>query len=296
MEILQQLIINSIITGSIYALASSGLCLSFGIMRVLNFAHGHMMMISAYIFLWALQTQGFGYFGAALTCFAFAVVLGEFVLRFFVDPFSRYSFVLALVSTLALSNILEAVVSILFGVNVKSIPMESMSESLTLGSAYVTEFQIAIIGVAVLLLVTLGIIVHYTKLGRAVRAVSENAFIAQALGVSRKMAVRVVFISSSVLAAIAGVMVGVETNLTPTMGTHYTIKAIAAMLLGGLGNLWGTLIGCYILGAVENFSIGMDFFGYSLPAGYKDAFAYLIIFLVLLFKPEGLFVRRSRKI
>lgn len=296
MEILQQLIINSIITGSIYALAASGLCLSFGIMKVLNFAHGHMMMVSAYIYLWALQTQEFGYIGSALTCLAFAVILGEFVLRFFVDPFSRFSFVLALVSTLALSNILEAVVAILFGVNVKSIPMESMAESLTFGSAYVTEFQLAIIGVAAVLLVTLGLIVHYTKLGRAVRAVSENAFIAQALGVSRKMAVRTVFIASSVLAAIAGVMVGVETNLTPTMGTHYTIKAIAAMLLGGLGNLWGTLIGCYILGVVENFSIGMDFFGYSLPAGYKDAFAYLIIFLVLLFKPEGLFVRKGRKI
>lgn len=255
-----------------------------------------MMMTSAYIFLWALNSQGFSYPVAGLVCIAFAIVLGEVVLRFFVEPFTRFSFVLTLVSTLALSNVLEAAVSIAFGVNVKSIPVESMSESLTIGNAYLTKFQLAIIITAVVLLTVLGWIIHYTKLGRDIRAVSENAFIAQALGVSRKTIIRIVFISSSVLAAVAGVMVGVETNLTPTMGTHYTIKALAAMLVGGLGNLWGALFGCFLLGTIENFSIGMDFFGYSLPAGYKDAFAYLIIFLVLLFKPEGLFSRRGRRV
>ncbi|RIK99786.1 MAG: branched-chain amino acid ABC transporter permease, partial [Proteobacteria bacterium] len=92
------------------------------------------------------------------------------------------------------------------------------------------------------------------------------------------------------------VMVGYETNLQPTMGNAYTIKAFAAMILGGLGNIWGTIAGSYILGLVENLSIGLDFGGYSLPAGYKDAFAFVIILLVLLFKPEGIFRFGARKI
>ena len=89
-------------------------------------------------------------------------------------------------------------------------------------------------------------------------------------------------------------MVGYETNLQPTMGGAYTIKAFATMILGGLGNLWGTVLGAYILGLVENLSIGLDFGGYSIPAGYKDAFAFSIILVVLLFKPQGLFRTRTR--
>jgi branched-subunit amino acid ABC-type transport system permease component len=103
------------------------------------------------------------------------------------------------------------------------------------------------------------------------------------------------FVLSTILAGFAGVLVGYETNLQPTMGQTYTIKAFAAMILGGLGNIWGTVAGSYLLGLVENLAIGLDFGGYSLPAGYKDAFAFVIILLVLLFRPTGLFNTASRK-
>jgi branched-chain amino acid transport system permease protein len=97
------------------------------------------------------------------------------------------------------------------------------------------------------------------------------------------------------LAAYAGVLVGYETNLQPTMGGSYSLKAFAAMILGGLGNMWGTVAGAFILGLVENLSIGLDLGDYSLPAGYKDAFAYVIILCVLLFRPQGLFGARERR-
>ena len=103
-----------------------------------------------------------------------------------------------------------------------------------------------------------------------------------------------VYTTSALLAAYAGVLVGYETNMQPTMGSAYTIKAFAAMVLGGLGNLWGTVLGSYLLGLVENLSIGLDFGGYSIPAGYKDAFAFMIILCVLLFRPQGLFTRHKR--
>jgi branched-chain amino acid transport system permease protein len=103
-----------------------------------------------------------------------------------------------------------------------------------------------------------------------------------------------IFIVCTLLAAYAGILVGYETNLQPTMGAAYTIKAFAAMILGGLGNIWGTVIGSYLLGFVENFAIGLDFGGYSLPAGYKDAFAFVIILLILLVRPQGLFGRAKR--
>ena len=116
----------------------------------------------------------------------------------------------------------------------------------------------------------------------------------EALGISKLKVSYAVFIAGTLLAAFAGVMVGFETNMQPTMGNSFTIKAFSAMILGGLGNIWGTVAGSYLLGLVENLSIGLDFWGYSIPAGYKDAFAFVIILLVLLFRPQGLFRTASR--
>lgn len=126
------------------------------------------------------------------------------------------------------------------------------------------------------------------------RSLSENSSASQALGVNDKLVTYGVFITGMLLATYAGVLIGYETNLQPTMGNAYTIKAFAAMILGGLGNIWGTVLGSFFLGLVENLSIGLQFGDYSIPAGYKDAFAFMIILLVLMFKPEGLFTRRRR--
>jgi branched-chain amino acid transport system permease protein len=137
-------------------------------------------------------------------------------------------------------------------------------------------------------------VVHGTGLGRRIRALAENTRASQSLGINARRINLGVFVCSTLLAAYAGILVGYETNLQPTMGNAYTIKAFAAMILGGLGNIWGTVIGSFLLGLVENLAIGLDFGGYSLPAGYKDAFAFLIILVVLLIRPQGLFGVRGR--
>ena len=294
MEILPQLLVNALIAGSIYALASSGLALAYGLLRILNFAHGHLMMVGVYFFYFASVQLGWGLVGSAVLTLIFAVVLAVVTLKIFILPFSKFSFVLTLVTTLALSNILEALVSMIFGVNVKSLSPGAAAQSIEIYGVYITPIQIVIIASAIILLSILAFIIHSTSVGRKVRALSEDSHAAQSLGVSRARVSYSIYIIGTLLAAYAGILVGYETNMQPTMGTAYTIKAFAAMILGGLGNLWGTIIGSYILGLVENLSIGLDFGGYSIPAGYKDAFAFMIILLVLLFRPQGLFGVRSR--
>jgi branched-chain amino acid transport system permease protein len=145
------------------------------------------------------------------------------------------------------------------------------------------------------LLGVLAFVIHFTSLGRRIRAMSEHGPAAESLGVDKRWTSYLVFGTGTLLAAYAGIMVGYETNLQPTMGSSYTIKAFAAMILGGLGNIWGTVLGSYILGLIENLSMGLDFGGYSIPAGYKDAFAFTIILIVLLFRPQGLFNKAQRK-
>lgn len=294
MDILPQLLVNSVITGSIYALAASGLCLSFALLKILNFAHGHMMMLGAYMYLlFALDLEQSLPTAAVLAVMSMALV-GAGVLSVFVTPFMRFSPLLPFVTTLSLASITEAIVSMVFGVNVRSLSTGEELASFEIAGVFITPIQIVIIVSAVTILGVMAIVIHGTGLGRRVRALAENSHASQTLGIQARRINFCVFVIGTVLAAYAGVLVGYETNLQPTMGNAYTIKAFAAMILGGLGSIWGTVIGAYILGLVENMAIGLDFGGYSLPAGYKDAFAFIIILSVLLVRPQGLFGSRAR--
>lgn len=295
MEILPQLLVNALIAGSIYALASSGLSLSYGLLRVLSFAHGHLMMAGAYAFYLLSVEHEAGLLTASAGTLLFALALGAATLRVFVLPFSKHSFLLTFVTSLTLATVLESLVSLFFGVNVRSFSAGSSSESFELCGVYITPVQIVVVASALLVLGLVALLLHCSSLGRRIRAVSQNTHAAQSLGVSRLKMSYFVFILGTVLAAYAGVLVGYETNIQPTMGELYTVKAFAAMVLGGLGNFWGTIASSYILGLVENLSVGLEFGGYSMPAGYKDAFAFVIILLVLLVKPEGIFSRARRK-
>jgi branched-chain amino acid transport system permease protein len=294
MDILPQLLVNALITGSIYALVAVGFSLTYGVLKILNFAHGHLLMTGAYLFYLFSVEYGLALPLAALCTALGALVLALFTLFVFVLPFQSYSTFLPLVTTLALATILESVVSMGFGVNVKTLDSGSAAESFEIGSVYVTPLQIVIIASALIILAGCAYLLHSTSFGRRVRAMAELHVGAQALSIDVQRTMVVVFSLSVLLSVYAGIMVGYETNLQPTMGHGYTMKALAAMILGGLGNLWGTIIGCYILGVVENLGIGLDFGEYSLPAGYKDAFAFVVILLVLLVRPQGLMSWRRR--
>lgn len=296
MDILPQLLLNALIAGSIYALTSSGLSLVYGLMKILNFSHGHMMMLGAYLLFCALNIIEINLsFGLVfVVCLTF--IISYVSLHIFILPFLRYSFAVTLVTTLALSTILESSVSMIFGVNVKSLNTDFSIVSYEFFGMYITPIQIIIIASAIIVLFLLAFVIHGTPLGRKIRALSENSYAGESIGISKQSVIYIVYILGTMLAAFAGILVAYETNMQPTMGNAYTIKAFAAMILGGLGNLWGTIAGSYILGLIENLSIGLDFGEYSLPAGYKDAFSFLIILLVLLFKPQGLFNKKSREI
>jgi branched-subunit amino acid ABC-type transport system permease component len=239
--------------------------------------------------------KGVGGLPSAVLTGGLSLLLGAVCYAVFFAPFLQRSSLLSIVSTLALGTILESAVSMLFGVNVRSLDGGAGAESLELGGVFITQLQIAIIITALLLLGGVAFLIHSTRAGRMLRMLSEHPFAAESLGVGMKKTSVWVFLLSMLLTVYAGVMIGFETNLQPTMGQSYTIKPFAAMVLGGTGNVWGAVAGAYLLGLIENLSIGLDLGAFSLPAGYKDAFAYLFILLVLLFKPEGIFRPRARR-
>lgn len=294
MDYYLQLAVNSLITGSIYALASLGLSLSYGILKILNFAHGHLMMAGAYLYYLFLVELGFGVPASLCLTLLGSAAIGFLTLQIVVRPFLGLSPLLPFVTTLALATVLESLAALLFGVNTKSYPF--IAESLKFGGIYITNLQIGIILIALLLLILVPLFVFGTPLGRSARAVAERPESTAALGGDSRWVLSFWFILSVILAAAAGILVGYETNLQPTMGAIYTLKAFAALILGGLGSIWGVIAGAYCLGFLENFGIGVEVFGMSIPSGYKDAFAFAIVLLVLLVKPGGLFGAQLRKV
>lgn len=294
MEIFPQLFTNSLISGSIYALASVGLALAFGLLRILNFAHGHLLMLGAYTFFLFSSHLEMGIFAAGVLTLLASILFSVLILKIFILPFISYSSELPLITTLALATILESSVAMIFGVQVKSLSTGESFQSFEIWGIYITPVQIIIICSALTLLLFTAFIIHCTSFGRKIRALSESSLAAEAIAINSSRLIFIVFCCATILSVYAGIMIGYETNLQPTMGNTYTIKAFAAMILGGLGNIWGTLFGSFILGLIENFSIGLDFGDYSIPAGYKDAFAYMLILLILLIKPEGIFSSKKR--
>ena len=237
-----------------------------------------------------------GLFVATVSTAITAGLLASAVFFLFIRPFEGRSILLPLVSTLGCATILESLVAIFFGVNVKSLPGGWFAESIEIGSVFVTPLQFFILSAAVIIPIILAIALRFAAYGRQVRAVAERSTAAEALGIIPLKVRFSVFLTASLLTTLGGIMVGFESNLTPTMGQGYILKAVAASVLGGLGNLWGTLAGSFILGFVENIAIGIDIGGFSLPSGYKDAFAFFVILIVLLVRPDGIFSLRRRSI
>lgn len=294
LEILPQLVVNALITGSLYALVSAGLVLTYAVLRVLNFAHGHLMMLGGYTFFLFLVEWQLPFLPAAVASAAVMGVIALLTLSVFIAPFTSSNTLLPLVTTIALGTILEALTALMFGVEVRSFPNLGTHRSLEWRGVFFTPLEILIVASACIILALIAIVVHHTPAGRTIRAIAEHPTAAAGLGISTHAITRGTIVVAVLITAYAGILIGLETNLTPAMGSSYSIKALAAMVLGGLGNVWGTIAAAFFLGLLETFAVGVEVGGYALPAGYKDAFAFGFILVFLLMRPEGIFGTRMR--
>jgi branched-subunit amino acid ABC-type transport system permease component len=290
MSILPQLIVNSLIIGSIYALVAVGLALSYGFLKIFNFAHGHLMMAGAYLFYLFYVDLSFSLALAVLLTVFSASLLGAISFLVFVRPFKKNSFHLSLVATLALSTIIEAIVSLIFGVQVRSIFFPIGMDSIQYGNIFITPIEIMIVLSTLVIVCIISLLVYATPIGRSLQALQQNNNAAMSLGINEYSINLGTFIISTLLATYTGVLIGVETSIHPLMGNSYTVKAFACTILGGGGNIWATAIGAYSLGFIENVAIGIV----SCPSGYRDSIAFIIILLILVIRPYGLFGIKKR--
>jgi len=287
-QILVAQLINGIALGSTYALIALGYTMVYGIIRLINFAHGDIFMLGAYFGLIAISTFKLPLVPAMLLSMLAAAVVGIVLDRVAYRPLRQSPRITVLITAIGASLLIQSLSQLIFGADFRSYPDTAIPiKIIRLGSVIITNRQIIIFGTAIVLMILLHLIVNYTKFGKAMRAVSMDKEAAQLMGINVDRIIALTFAIGSALAAAAGILVGILYNsVDPYMGTLPGLKAFVAAVLGGIGIIPGAVIGGFLMGIAENLVVA---FGSST---YRDAVAFAILILILLIKPSGLLGKR----
>ena len=280
-----QLLANALIIGSIYALVACGFSLIYSTNKFMHFAHGTSVIVSAYILYWLFTLLGIPFFLSCILTVILAGALGLLMYRLIYLPMQRRksSNVILLIASVGILILFENLILLIFGARVRTIGLIKVAKGMEFMGAVITPLQIIIILTSVILLILLYLFMKKTRLGRNMRAVADNKELASIIGINQRRIADYSFIIGSMLAGIAGILIGLEQNLLPTMGTMLMIKGFTGAVIGGITSVPGAIVGSYLLGIAENFGI------WYLPSGYKDAIAFVLLFIFLLFKPTGFF-------
>lgn len=304
MDILLQQIINGLVAGSIYALIALGYTMVYGILQIINFAHGEVVMISAMVTLSAIQWLGGENSGISspllllagwLLALPITLLLGYGIERVAYRPLRRAPRLAPLITAIGVSIVLQQVAVLIWKNNPRAFPDFLSNTPHEFGGAVINTLQLGIVLLSVLTMAGLLLLVERTRMGRAMRAVAQNPDVAGLMGVNINRIVSFTFVLGAGLASIAGVMVAANYGLIyPTMGFLIGLKAFTAAVLGGIGNLAGAVVGGLVLGLVESIGAGYlgPLTGQVLGSHYQDIFAFLVLITVLVFRPSGLLGER----
>lgn len=288
-QFLQQ-IVNGVSLGSIYALIALGYTMVYGIIKLINFAHGDIYMIGAYVGYGAITMGHLGFFPALLLAMVSCAALGMVTEKVSYKPLRNASRIAVLITAIGVSLLMEYVMMFFVSPDVRSYPPVLSSEAFYLGSIRINMMQIYIVVTAVVLMVLLQFIVHKTKIGKAMRAVSIDKDAAELMGIKVNQTISYTFAIGSALAGAAGVLVGIYYNsINPLMGIMPGLKAFVAAVLGGIGIIPGAMLGGLSIGVVETLVSG---YGGSM---YKDAVVFAILIVVLILKPAGILGKNTKE-
>lgn len=278
-----QQIINGLSMGSIYALIALGYTMIYGIIQLINFAHGDIYMVGAYAgFIFASRT-GMGFVPTILVAMVFCAILGVVIERIAYKPLRNSTRIAVLITAIGVSFFIEATTQKVMGTSPRAFPNLLSNGVLKFGGVQISYLQITILVVNIFLMIALTLIVNKTKMGRAMRAVSRDPDAARLMGIDVNRTISFTFALGSALAGAAGVLVGMYYNaINPLMGMVPGMKAFIAAVFGGIGIIPGAMIGGILIGVIEALVAG---YGSSL---YKDAVVYLILIIILIVKPNGL--------
>ncbi|MGG4265218.1 branched-chain amino acid ABC transporter permease [Peribacillus simplex] len=290
MELIQQLI-NGVSLGSIYALIALGYTMVYGIVKLINFAHGDVFMVGSFVGFYSITVLGLSFVPALLISMTICALFGVIIERIAYKPLRNATRIAALITAIGVSLLIEYGFIYVRGAQPEAYPNDVLpTDKFNIFGVSINSQSVLIFGVAVVLMIILQIIVHKTKIGKAMRAVSFDADAAKLMGINVNNTISATFAIGSALAGAAGVIFGIYyIKIEPLMGVLPGLKAFVAAVLGGIGIIPGAMVGGLLLGVIEAL---VSAAGYSL---WRDAVAFVVLILILIFMPQGLFGKNKKE-
>jgi len=280
------IVLGGVLVGGLYALAALGLALVFGVMRILNLAHGSMMVLGAYLSFWFFTLYGVDPFISVLLVIPVLFLLGFAIEYFLMDRVATLTAHQPVLVAFGLMVVLESLFMLLWTADPRALVLPYSGARLAIGSLHISLTRLCAFVLSVAGLLCLAIILNKTLMGRAIQAVSQDFKAACFVGINSRRMYQLAFGIGAAFAGFAGSLISVIYAFEPTSGLAFVIKALAVIVLAGTGRISGLIVAGIVLGIIE--SVGAIIIG----GGFKDAISFAVFLLVLLIKPEGLFGRR----
>ena len=281
--------INGLTLGVSYSLVALGYTLVFGVLNVVNMAHGDILMMVTFFVAFGILHWKWGLFMGLFVAIFGAALLGILVERLCINTLKGRDFFSPLITTIGASIFLQSLAVRIFGGERHPFPQVLQIKHLKLGIVTVTNIQLVIIIISIVVMVGLILYINRTKMGFAIRAVAENPDIASFLGVNTNLVKLSTFAIASALGGLAGMLLGISFGtITPFMGLQFGLKGLIVLIIGGVGNIFGAMVGGIMLGLLEVLTTAY------ITSSYRDAIAFGMLIIVLLVRPEGLLGERGR--
>ena len=286
-----QLLLNGIIAGSIYGLIAIGFTVIYRTVKFFHFAHGVVYTAGAYFAYTLIISLHLNFAFSFFLSVILAAVLGVAIDRSVYYPLRQQnaSNLIFLLASFGVFIFLQNLIQLIYGAQILTIRTGPIKEGHHFLGAVITDIQILILAVSIILMIFLWLFIQKTRLGKAMRAVADDPIAANVVGINPERIIRTSFAIGSALAGAAGILISFETNIEPTMGFSALLKGIIASIIGGIGSIPGAVLGGFFLGLAENLGI------WKISAGWKDCIAFVILIIFLLMRPSGILGTKTEK-
>ena len=283
MGLLLQLLVNGLITGAVYALVASGFSLTYSVCKFMNFAHGAFIASSGYLFFFFYSRVGVHLWLSAALAISLASASGYLLDRVYSQMRRRgASSVVLLIGSFAALIIFNSMILMMFGADLKTVDAMRAGKGIGIFNIIITPLQASIIGTSLAIFILLSFFLKKTRMGLAMRAVSDNKQMAEILGISSERIYALTFMLAAAIAGIGGILISLEQGIDPNMGNELVVKGFAASVVGGIGSVPGAVIGSFVLGLTENLGV------FLFPSQYKDLISFWLLIMFLIFRPRGI--------
>ena len=284
MDILPQLILNSIIASAIYMRVALGFNLIFGTVKFFDLGYGALTTVGGYSVFFLYKKLGIDLSLSIALGVLFTGCVGYLVNILVYKKLRdrKASNMVLLVASLGVLTVLQAIVAMLFSSQFQTLSLGSASRVFEIFGAVITQVQLTILVSGLAIALILAIVIKRTLFGKAITAVADDEEVAKIVGINTNKIIGAVFFIGAMIAGLAGILVGFDTGIEPTMGMNLLLKGVIASIIGGIGNIYGGVLGAFLLGFVENFGI------WKISGEWKDAIAFVLLIIFLLFRPQGI--------